>query len=389
MNSILIVSSYWPTEANTISGVFVVQQVEAFVAAGVCCDVLVPTNKLKRANPYLTVADLGLDVSAVRLIEVDEWRLPEKLSTIPGAMRFNTSSYGKSLSKVLKWLRQQRDYDGCIVHGLRYAGLCAGQWSQQLNCKVLLVLHGVDPFIERDSTLPQIKRVVAAAIPHWDKVVLVGSPLKKHAVLLGVPEKLLTVISNGAVLPAATVRSYRGGVTRILSVSHLIPLKGIDLNLRALSRIAKTRPDLNWKYIIVGDGHSRPELEILVNELNLTDRVQFLGRLPYEQTQLEMAEADLFVLPSWNEAFGIVYLEAMGNGVPVIGCLENGAADIITHDHDGLLVPPKSTDELSLAIERLIESPELRAEFGRKGRAKAEEFTWEHNICKILSLFGH
>ena len=365
------------------------QQVEAFVAAGLYCDVLVPANKLKRANAYLTVADLGLDESAVRFIEVDEWRLPEKFSTIPGAMRFNTWSYGKSLSKVLKWLRQQRDYDGCIVHGLRYAGLCADQWSPQLNCKVLLVLHGVDPFIEREAMLPQIKQFVAAAVPHWDKVVLVGSPLKKHAVLLGVPDKMLTVVSNGAVLPAAKMRSHRGGVTRILSVSHLIPLKGIDFNLRALSIIAKTRPDLNWEYVIVGDGHSRLGLEGLVNELNLIHRVQFLGRLPYEQTQLEMAQADLFVLPSWNEAFGIVYLEAMGNGVPVIGCLENGAADIITDDHDGLLVPPKSTHELSLAIERLIESPELRAKFGRKGRVTAEKFTWEHNVCKVLSLFGH
>ena len=138
--------------------------------------------------------------------------------------------------------------------------------------------------------------------------------------------------------------------------------------------------------MIVGDGPFRPNLEALTERLGLQSQVRFLGRLPYQETQAEMAKADVFSLPSWNEAFGIVYLEAVAQGVPVVGCLENGAADIVTHERDGLLIRPKSVDDLKVALLSLLENTDLRSDMGGGARATAEQYSWGKNTNELLAL---
>ena len=98
---------------------------------------------------------------------------------------------------------------------------------------------------------------------------------------------------------------------RILSVSNLIRIKGVDDNLRALGSLYKRNPSIAWEYRIVGDGPCKQELEALSRSLGIAERVLFLGRIGYEETMAEIDACDIFSLPSWGEAFGIVYLEAM------------------------------------------------------------------------------
>jgi glycosyltransferase involved in cell wall biosynthesis len=349
---------------------------------------------LRPSSPLCSLAELGLDADRVTLIAAPLLRLPEKLSSLPGALWLNTKIAGVMLDRVIKKqvMRMSGTFAGCVVHGGRYMGLALPLWRRHVDGGTSLVLHGVDPFLTNVSNERRARRLFNAAGSRCDAVVLVGRPLHAHAVAIGLPEDKLHVIANGTDLPdlAAVSDSQRTleERRRIVSVSSLIALKGIDDNLRALADIARRRPKLDWEYRVIGDGDERQQLESLARQLGIAGRVHFLGRMPYRETLREIADADIFSLPSWGEAFGIVYLEAMARKRPAIGCLENGAADIITHGHDGLLVPPRNVAELARALESLIENPDLSRQLGQQARTTAEGYSWDHNARHMLERLG-
>jgi glycosyltransferase involved in cell wall biosynthesis len=97
---------------------------------------------------------------------------------------------------------------------------------------------------------------------------------------------------------------------------YLINIKGIDYNIKAIQALSKKYPFLNYK--IVGDGVEKDRLARLANDLKMNEHIEFLGRKTHQEVMKYMAECDIFSLPSWNEAFGVVYIEAMAHGKPVI-----------------------------------------------------------------------
>jgi glycosyltransferase involved in cell wall biosynthesis len=391
MKSILIVSGYWPTFSNPISGIFVVQQVAALVKHG--CKVTVVVNRTigRFDGSHLTLQDLGITEKEVALNVFSAFRLPEKLSSTAGAIALNSWLLAVGLNKFLtNRVGPEAQYDGCIIHGLRYHGLSVHRWKRWIKGDVALVIHGIDPFVLVPRNKDAIKGLLGSSLGSVCNVVLVGNSLRRFAHDLGIPASKLRIVFNGTDLPNPIVgkhgRAADSTCLKILSVSNLIKLKGVDLTLKALAELSDRQPALNWVYNIVGDGPEYENLRELSQALGLYSRVSFLGRLSYEETMDEMADADIFVLPSWAEAFGIVYLEAMARCVPTIGCLDNGAADIITHGCDGLLVPPKAVTELSIEIEQLLVSPEYRLALGMNGRATAAKFSWEVNALAMLDI---
>jgi len=389
--NLLIVSGYWPTQANPISGIFVVQQVAALVRAG-CRITLLSGNTLGRpASPRLLPLELGLPEDRVAMFTYPLIRLPEKLSGWPGGIALNSAAAGIALRRVIRKLAESHGpFDAAIIHALRYAGFALPAWRHLVRGKVLAVCHGVDPFLEQPGNIKRSFPLLQKMVGQCEKLVLVGQPLRTHVHSLGLSQECLAVIPNGTDLPDRTEVSEGQRALdiarRIVSVSNLVALKGIDLNLRALARISATHPQLKWEYVIVGEGPLRYELETLSAELGLTERVRFLGRISYAGTMQAIAAADIFSLPSWGEAFGIVYLEAMARMRPVIGCLENGAADIIRDGVDGRLIPPHDEVALAQALGCLLSDPEQCRTMGTAGRQTAEQFTWHVNAAKMLEL---
>ena len=390
--SVLILTNYWPTYQNPISGIFIAQQAEAFAAKGIHCDILFLATRFKKSQDLLSIADLGLDYKMISLRKVQVFKLPDKLSSLSGAIWLNNLTVGKTLSRVVHDLTKLKQYDGCIIQSIRYAGLCISQWVRWVHCPVISILHGVDPFILKSTNLPVVRKILSSSHQNFKTVVLVGRLLRNYATKIGIPKSNQKIVANGVVFPTKTflrdIPEVSGRPVRILSVSNLIPLKGIDLNLNALAQIAEQYPELSWEYLIVGDGPIRKDLENLTKQLNLESCVHFLGRLSYKDTQMQMARTDIFSLPSWNEAFGIVYLEAMANGVPVIGCYENGAADIVTAGLDGLLVRPKSTEDLKDSLFMLVSNAELRSKIGSCAKETVKKYTWSRNVDELLELLS-
>jgi len=175
---------------------------------------------------------------------------------------------------------------------------------------------------------------------------------------------------------------------RFVHVGRLIPLKVVDLLLRAVA-LAATAIDLELH--VIGDGPERPRLERLARELALDDRVVFRGFLPQSQCAAALADADGLVLPSLHECGGAVVLEAMAMSLPIIAARWGGPADYVDDDC-GVLVEPRAPESfvhgLRDALIRLAGDPELRRRMGAAGRARVErEFAWERKIDRILEIY--
>ncbi|MBE9569441.1 MAG: glycosyltransferase, partial [Proteobacteria bacterium] len=207
---------------------------------------------------------------------------------------------------------------------------------------------------------------------------------------LGIRDKLI-VVPNGIEPQDVLSRpvdfaKQQGKYLTLLSVSNLVQTKGIDLNLYALQKIHKNYPAL--RYVVIGSGPEEAGLRKLAKELGLERQVEFLGRQPHHRVMAYMAACDVFTLPSWNEGFGIVYLEAMANGKPVVGCRGEGIEDFVEHGKTGLLVKPRDVDSLIEALNFLLRNPEEARAMGERARKLVlENYTWEKNAEKTIKVY--
>jgi phosphatidylinositol alpha-1,6-mannosyltransferase len=146
--------------------------------------------------------------------------------------------------------------------------------------------------------------------------------------------------------------------------------KGMDTLITALPRLLPHWPDL--QLAAVGEGDDRAWLEDLADETGVASHVHFLSGLSYEQLAACYAHCEIFALPSSGEGFGLVYLEAMVCGKPVIGGAHGGAPEVIDDGRTGYLVPHGDAAQLATAIETLLADPALALEMGRRGKERVE-----------------
>jgi len=167
-------------------------------------------------------------------------------------------------------------------------------------------------------------------------------------------------------------------------LGRLIYYKGVDYLIRAMK-------DVDGKLIIAGEGELESELKKLVADLRLENRIEFVGTLPGKELSAYYHACDVFVLPSVeaSEAYGLVQLEAHACGKPVVSTnLPTGVPFVNKDGYSGIVVPPKDSDSLSEAINKLFKDDELRSKLGVQARQRFyEEFTSEIMIDRTLKLY--
>lgn len=200
-------------------------------------------------------------------------------------------------------------------------------------------------------------QALKACLPRLDRIGCRSKTLAQQVKeQLGLPEMPFICCSGVPDELAAQelARHFDGGVCRFLYVGELIVRKNVDTILEALSRFM----DRAWTLDIVGAGNERDALEERAAALGIADRVCFRGRIPREDVFRLMHEADVFTMVSRDEAFGLVYLEAMLEGCITIGSLREGIDGIIHNGQNGFLCTAGATDELAQIYRAIFDMTE-------------------------------
>lgn len=193
------------------------------------------------------------------------------------------------------------------------------------------------------------------------------------------------VVPNGVALDdAADPADVPHGGPVVLALGRAERTKGFDLLLRAFAR-ADTPPGSTL--VIGGEGTELSSLRALADALGLGRRVRFPGRLARPEVAGWLRAADVFVVPSRIEAFGIVVLEAWRSGTALVATTHGGPAEIVTDGVDGLLVDPLDVDVLADALSRLLHDRELAGRLGEAGRRSVERYTWARTTSAYEEIY--
>ena len=318
--------------------------------------------------------------------------------------------------------------DGLIVIGERPIGLPAGGSVARITLSLTLgpkvervlasegfdVVHLHEPFVPllpfqvlRRSTATTVATFHAAkdegrrwysyfrpAISIWWHKIqgkIAVSPAALRLISRYFPDDY-EIIPNGVkydrfASPVPPFAEYKDGKLNILFLGRLEKRKGLPYLLQAYAQVKARMPDT--RLLIVGpDGGMRQACDAFVQRERLKD-VVFTGYVSDKDLPRYYKTADVFCAPNTgNESFGIILLEAMAAGTPVIASDIEGFAYVVGHQTEGMLVPRRDTTALADALLELLSDPDRRKEMGRMGQIKAQSFDWYHVSQQVLSFYA-
>jgi phosphatidylinositol alpha-1,6-mannosyltransferase len=290
----------------------------------------------------------GFDRGHVALV----WELQRRLSQVQPHLVLFTHVHLAGLARLVR-LAAPRARIGVLGHGVEVWKKLLGQIGQGLRLADAVVA----PSEFTRAKMIEVNRV---------------APERVAVIAHGLSAEWVDTFSRCA-------RREAAGHT-LLSVTRLIRAdvqKGVDAVLRAMPEILRRCPEA--RYVIVGDGNHRGTLEQLATQLGVAGRVEFRGELSSEALCRAYQEADVFVLPSQTEGFGIVFLEAMYGGLPVVAARAGGAQQVIEDGVTGILVTPGDEEGIVSAVSGLLLLPEERRKLSAAGRKTVEEkYLFEH-----------
>src|SRR6266540_3971476 len=197
----------------------------------------------------------------------------------------------------------------------------------------------------------------------------------------------MVVVPNGVDVELFSHAVPAGGLPegrRILFVNRLEPRKGFRVAVEAFGILAADHPDA--VLVVAGDGAEREAVGALPPEVRR--RVAMLGHVPHDDLPPYPAACEVFVGPArGGESFGIVLVEAMAAGLPVVASDIPGYREVVRDGVDGVLVPPWDPVSLAAGVRTVLDDPTLAARLVRAGRARAEEFSWDTVVARLEALY--
>ncbi len=356
--NVLFLPSYYPTKEDLVQGIFIREHAQA-VALFDNVVVLYPQES-NRTNLRLSKFSDSIE-DGIRTI-----RIPYPSSRFTRLTGIRHYWYWSFLKGFIYLLRCGFMPDMIHAHVFN-AGIPAIILGWRYKIPVVITEHYTNFATHSATFLDQLK--AKFTLGKANVILPVSNDLKKalhdHYHINNNFHVVPNVVNTSVYYPSICQTREKDGKKRMLLVAVLTPRKGIKYLLEALNRIKLKRQD--YFLDIVGTGPNRTDYEEEVKKLGLSDFVKFHGRQP--EVASFMRNCDFFILPSLYENFGVVYIEAMACGKPVIATNAGGPNEVV-NEEVGLLVPPKDVDALVEVIIYMLDhfhnyNPEKLVEYAR------------------------
>jgi glycosyltransferase involved in cell wall biosynthesis len=318
--------------------------------------------------------------------------------TVPGRGDLSTASLPSMLAflpcgvaKGLQVLRNNH-YDVLNTHFAIPSGPTGVVLSRLSKTPLVLTIIGGDIYDPSKRLSPGrnvvLRAVVRRVLNSSTRIIAISKDIERRARQDLQCRTDIEVIHYGLTTPQFEERSRSAlGIPEdqlvLISIGRLIKRKALDDLLMALSRLGYDE----WRLLIIGDGPEEPRLRDLAERLGLSSRVEFLGAIWGERKFQYLAAADIFVLPSAHEGFGLVFLEAMFCGLPVLASSTGGQTDFLKDGETGFLVPVGDVGALADRILRLANDLDLREQMSRFNREYVTRFDIAGVAERYESLF--
>jgi teichuronic acid biosynthesis glycosyltransferase TuaC len=373
---VLFYSSIFPRPWNTTRGIYCFHACQALVQLGHEVRVVSPRSWLERAGAAASLPGL----SALN-VEYPIYVYP------PGILQSAHDRFMALFSRraVLRVMEQLRP-DCILSYWAHPDGAVAARFARAAGIVSGVIVGGSDVLVLARHAGPR-RRSVVRALGANDAVITVGRQLKEAVLALGIPPGKVHVVYQGvddalfAPGPATAARQ-RLGIQQtgkvVVSVGSLVPVKGVDVLIKAMARVVESRRDV--KLYLVGDGASRRELEAMAARLGLESAIRFVGKVEQALLPDWYRAADLTVLASRSEGVPNVLRESLACGTPFVATRVGGVQEI-AQGTTNRLVPPEDPGALADAIAQSLALPRGPTDAGGL-------LTWRQSTQQILDVLS-
>ena len=288
--------------------------------------------------------------------------------------------------------------DVANLHYVLPTGLAGQWWCARLGIPTVLTLIGMDVYDPHYRPARPWRALMRRAVRRVDAVTCISSFVRdvvrrEYPPAPGVPCEVIPygvdVKRFRPGLAGLAVRNrfgFRPDDRVVLCVQRLYPRKRVQEFVEAAALVAREEP--RARFLVVGDGPERPALQARAARLGLGDRLRFVGEVANEDLPPYYAAADVFALHTLHEGLGIVLLEALASGTPIVTTVAGGTLDIVRPGDTGLLVPPGDAPALAAAVSRILRDSTLASDLRARGRRAAEaEFAWDAVADRYVAVF--
>ncbi|MEO8336246.1 MAG: glycosyltransferase family 4 protein [bacterium] len=312
------------------------------------------------------------------------WQLrerPLRLALIPGYVASSTMAVtrltaGHRFDVVHAFWPLPHAIPGIVARWIRDVPLVSTFFGAELH------------YLVTQSAIGRI--AVRSIVRHSDAVTAISAFTARELVAIAPSAKPAIIPFGAAHSPSTPLHErlpFAETPAHFLFVGRLVARKGVDVLLSAFAKVVE---GADAHLTIVGEGDERDRLEEITSSLELRDKVTFTGYIPDDVLHALIGRCDALVLPAvlGTEGLGVVLIEALTHGKPVIASDSGGIADVVEHERTGLLVPAGDVAALAAAMRRLIDEPNLARALGAAGRAHAETiFSWPVIVAALAALY--
>ncbi|HLB43356.1 MAG TPA: glycosyltransferase family 4 protein [Gammaproteobacteria bacterium] len=384
---ILFITPWFPSNRQDQIGNFILDSVEALAHMGHEIVVLVSRSWKPKSACIISKFWINKDINIENLADNIHIHICQYFS-IPRYVLSTISnwSFRKHVGHIAEKLVIQ--YQCQLIHAhTELASVVAVDIGKKHGIPSVVTLHGIST--AKKLYLNNKKLLFGYGLENISRVVLVGDPLGVFFKKLVSHHEHFRVVQNGfrAHHSKLVVKRKDTQHIRLISVSHLHEGKGIDINLHALAKLNESGVK-QWTYKIIGEGYEKKKLEKLARKLYLDDQVKFIGACKHDEVYTHLSVADVFILPSYREAFGVAYLEAMSFGLLVIGVEGQGPASFIENGKTGFLVKGRSIDSLLDTLKAIFRSLQKVLLIANTGKEYVHNnFTWYKHAEKLTNIY--